>query len=196
MPRTARHLADKGFYHVVTRGIDRRKLFRSHRDYNYLLEVLEKYSVKFQVAIVHYCLMSNHLHLLIFSERAGDLPRFMQGVLQTYAAYFRKKFGSVGFVFQNRYKSRFINKDSYLLECGRYIERNPLRAKITDNPLNYPWSSYSYYAEGKPNSLIKLINPLFLGLAEIEKERQRVYSKYVLEERLYEHIVDKEFKLS
>jgi len=71
--------------------------------------------------------MPNHIHLLVQAQKAKDLPKFMQGILQVYAHYYRKKYCSAGFVFQNRYKSSFIDKDSYLLECARYIERNPLK---------------------------------------------------------------------
>ena len=115
MPRAPRCLVDGGYYHVVTRGIDRRKLFRYPQDYKLFLEIIEKYLCKFQVNIIHYCLMSNHIHLLIQAVKSEDLPKFMQVVLQVYASYFRKKYKSVGFVFQNRYKSFFIDNESYLL---------------------------------------------------------------------------------
>jgi len=80
----------------------------------------------FQINVLHYCLMPNHLHLLLQAIKATDLPKFMQRILQVYAAYFKKKYDSVGFVFQNRYKSLYIDRESYLLECARYIEKNPL----------------------------------------------------------------------
>ncbi len=195
MPRRARILVSGGYYHIVTRGIDRRKLFRYRQDYKYFLEITKRYLVKFKIQILNYCLMSNHIHLLIRTDEAEDLPKFMQAALQVYASYFRKKYNSVGFVFQNRYKSCLIDKDSYLLECARYIERNPLRAKITDDLLNYPWSSFSFYAKGIKDDIIKTVNFLYLELAKTEQERQQKYYNYVTEERPYEHIVDKAFRI-
>jgi len=195
MPRKPRVISDGGYYHIVTRGIDRRKLFRYRQDYQYFLKIIKRYLQKFQVNIIHYCLMSNHIHLLIQAQKAEDLPKFMQAILQVYASYFRKKYSSVGFVFQNRYKSSFIDKDTYLLECSRYIERNPLRAKITNELLSYPWSSFSFYAEGREDDIIKALNPLYLELANTEQERMQRYKCYILEERPYEHIVDKAFRI-
>jgi putative transposase len=195
MPRKARVLVDEGYYHILTRGNDRRKLFRFRQDYQYFLEIIKRYLPKFKISILHYCLMPNHLHLLIYARRAQDLSKFMQAILQVYAGHFRKKYNSVGFVFENRYKSHLIDKEGYLLECSRYIERNPLRSKITDNLLNYTWSSFSVYAKGLANSIIKELNPLYLEYSEDKQERQEWYRKYVLEERPYELIVDKEFKI-
>jgi putative transposase len=139
--------------------------------------------------------MPNHLHLIIQAQRKEDLPKFMQVVLQVYASHFRKKYRSVGFIFQNRYKSSFIDKDSYLLECGRYIERNPLRAGITEDLLNYPWSSFRCYAKGVGDDIISEKNPLYFDLGDTEQKRQQRYCEYLLQDRPYEHIVDKAFRL-
>jgi putative transposase len=195
MPRRARILVDGGYYHILSRGNDKRKLFRYKQDYYIFLKVIKTYLNKFKIDLLNYCLMPNHIHLLIQAQEARDLPKFMQAVLQVYASYFRKKYQSTGFVFQNRYKSLLIDKDTYLMECGRYIERNPLRAKITDNLLEYPFSSFSFYTKGKDNGIILTKNPLYLELAQTDCERQQRYSDYVLEERPYEHIVDQAFKI-
>lgn len=195
MPRKPRALVDDGYYHVVTRGIDKRRLFSYSQDYECFLEVVRKYLLQFKVSIIHYCLMPNHIHLLIQANKASDLPKFMQAILQVYASYFRKKYQSIGFVFQNRYKSCRIDKDSYLLDCARYIERNPLRAKIVDNLFTYPWSSFLFYAKGLPNDIIGKVNPVYLELAQDRERRQQIYQERVLEERPYEHIIDGVFKI-
>jgi len=78
---------------------------------------------------------------------------------------------------------------------ARYIERNPIRAQITTNPLTYRWSSFSFYARGAEDAIIKTINPLYLELAKTEEERQEKYYRYILEERPYEHIVDKGLRI-
>ena len=195
MPRKPRVLVDGGYYHIITRGIDRRRLFCYRQDYDYFLEIVRKYLEKFQVSILHYCLMTNHIHLIIQAGKKEDLPRFMQAVLQVYASHFRKKYNSVGFIFQNRYKSSFIDKDSYLLECGRYIERNPLRAGIIDDLQDYPWSSFHCYAKGVDDDLIKKKNPLYFDLGNTEQARQQRYREYLFQDRPYEDIVDTAFSL-
>jgi len=139
--------------------------------------------------------MPNHIHLLIKVEKSNDLPKFMQLILQIYASKFRKKYKSVGFVFQNRYKSKLIDNDAYLLECARYIERNPLRANIVNNLSEYPWSSYFYYSETKTDDIITLENPLYNSLAQTVEDRRKAYVKYISEERLYDHIIDKTFRI-
>ncbi len=147
MPRRPRVLVDGGYYHILTRGNDRRKLFRYRSDYRYFRDITKKYLDKFDLTILHYCLMPNHIHSLLCADNASELPKFMQGILQVYADYFRKRYDSTGFVFQNRYKSLLIEKDSYLIECGRYIERNPLRAGIVQNLSVYGFSSYPLWRQ-------------------------------------------------
>jgi len=197
MPRALRYLMDLGYYHILTRGNDRKQIFRCDADYCRFLDIIKEALEMFQINILHYCLMPNHLHLLIQLLKAKDLPKFMQRILQVYAAYFKKKYDSVGFIFQNRYKSFYINKESYLLECARYIEKNPLRAKIVKSLFEYPWSSFLYYAKGKYNSLIKVPNPNFLELSEDQIERQRKFCEFILEEeRAYDCIVDNFFRIN
>jgi putative transposase len=135
--------------------------------------------------------MKNHIHLIIYVEKAKDLPKFMQAVLQTYGAYFRKSYGCVGFVFQNRYKSHLIDKDTYLLECARYIERNPLRTKLVDSLFSYPWSSFLFYAKGINDKIVNKVNLFYPELGQTPQARQQCYQNYILEERPYEHIIDK-----
>lgn len=196
MPRVARKLIDNGYYHIVTRGLDRRRLFRYKNDYELFLDITATYLKQYKVHILHYCLMPNHIHLLIKGIVALDIQKFMQVTLQVYAANFRKKYKSTGFVFQNRYKSRLIENDAYLLECARYIERNPVRAKIVRNVSDYLWSSYSHYAKGTPDRIVTLDNLLYLDMAATEDERREAYSRFVSQERLYDSIVDKEFKIA
>ena len=194
MPRRPRIILEGGYYHILTRGNDRRKLFRYRQDYNFFLRTAKRYLKKYPLNIINYCLMPNHLHILVQVNKADDLPKFMQGLLQVYASYFRRKYHSAGFVFQNRYKSIYIERDGYLLECARYIERNPLRAKIANNIHDYPWSSFLHYAKGSSDDIIKIDNPLYLALADSTEERRQLYLKYLLEERPYEQIVDNTFR--
>jgi putative transposase len=195
MPRRPRHLEDNGYFHVLTRGNNRKIIFRSNGDYEYFVAAIKKYLRKYQIRIFHYCFMPNHLHLLLQVIKAEDLPKFMQGVLQVYGSYFRIKYVSVGFTYQNRYKSIPIDKECYLLECARYIERNPLRAKIVENLKEYSWSSFPYYAQGIDNDIIKEDNPLYIQMSKLKEARQRLYKEYILQKRPYDHVIDEALKI-
>jgi putative transposase len=101
----------------------------------------------------------------------------------------------VGFLFQNRYKSLYIGKESYLLDCARYIERNPLRSGLTQDLDTYRWNSFSFYSDGLDDVIIKHPNPCYLRLAETERVRQRRFREYVLQDRPYDQLLDNAFKM-
>ena len=176
-------LADGEYYHIVARGNGKRAIFRCKRDYKTFINITHEYLEKFSIKLYHYCLMKNHIHFLVQAIQSTALPKFMQGILQKYAVYFIRKYDSPGHIFQNRYKSYLIDKDSYLLECARYIERNPLRAKIVDDLFEYLWSSFNFYNKGAPDVIIKDANPWYLELGLTEKECQKNYAEYVLQIR-------------
>jgi len=186
---------DDGYYHIVTRGNNKKLLFIDEFDYEMMKKTIARYLEKFNIGLVHYCLMPNHLHWVVQTWTARDLPKFMQGVLQVYAAYFKDKYSAVGYLFQNRYKSLFIDKESYLLECARYIERNPLRAKLVNDLREYKYSSFHYYALAQPDELLNKINPLYKDFGSNPVARQAAYLKYVLQERPYDQIVDDVFRI-
>lgn len=194
MPRTARFIIDNACYHIITRGNNRQKLFRDQQDFTYLLGLLLEAKDKFQFDLFHYCLMSNHFHLLLRITKASDLAKLLKSIKLSYSFYFRKKYTVSGYLFEGRYKSLLIEKDAYLLDCGRYIERNPLRAKIVRKLEDYPYSSYCFYALGKRDCFITE-DILYKDLGRTPKERQAAYRKYVAEDRPYEEIIDKEFVL-
>ena len=181
-------LADGGYYHIVARGNGKRPIFRCKKDYNAFIGITQLYLKKFPVRLYHYCLMKNHVHFLVQIMDSFALPKFMQGILQKYAFYFIQKYDSPGHLFQNRYKCYLINEDSYLLECARYIERNPLRAKIVDNLSDYLWSSFNFYTKGIPDVMILNVNPRYLQFGSIVKERRENYAEYVLQMRASELI--------
>ncbi len=195
MPRIARLIEDNGVYHIITRGNDKKRLFRYSRDYIHFLKLTQDTIEKYGIAVYHYCLMSNHMHFLIRVNKAQDMPKFFQILFQRYANYFRKRYKHTGYLFQNRYKSYQITKDIYLLECARYIERNPVRANVVIDPGDYRWSSYLCYSKGNKDAIIKKLNPLYLSMASTNMDRQERYKAYLLEERLYEHIVDKGLRI-
>lgn len=192
MPRTSRLLQDGGLYHLMARGNNRQALFHQPADYQRLLTLLGEASADHQLAVFHYCLMSNHLHLVVRTASGPALPLAMRALLLGYARYYRKQHTYVGHVFQGRYRSLPISDDAYLLECGRYVERNPIRAGLVDAPAAYPYSSYRHYAAGEPNPLVTL-NPLYDALGPTAAVRQQRYRAYVATTRPYDTVVDRTF---
>ena len=190
MPRAKRLLYDKAIFHIVQRGHNKDRIFKTDNDYIAFKETIRKYKKKFAFSLYHYCLMPNHIHMLIQVEKGDELPKIIQGITQTYSYYYRKKYTCSGYVYQNRYKSFHIESDSYLLECGRYIERNPLRACIVRNISDYIWSSYNFYANGDFDDIITE-NPLYAELGKTPQERKASYQRYILETRPYEKLIDK-----
>jgi REP element-mobilizing transposase RayT len=131
-------------YHVIVRGNQRRKTFRSDDDYKAYLDRLEKYRAKFHVRIYAYCLMPNHVHLLL-ETGSPPLAKFMQGLQQSYTQYFNRSYRKVGHLFQGRYKAIICDKDKYLLALVRYIHLNPVRARLAKRPERYPHSGHRSY---------------------------------------------------
>jgi len=141
MARQLRPDFDGALHHVHNRGLDGRDIFRSNADRLLFLEWLGNMVVKFGWVVHAYTLMTNHFHLLIETP-TGGLSRGMQGMLTNYVQTFNRKRRRKGGLFQGRFKSHLVEKESYLLELARYIVLNPVRAKMVERPEDYPWSSY------------------------------------------------------
>lgn len=190
MARTGRVLYDGAIYHIVNRGHNRQGLFRERADYIKFKEIVKQYTDRYKFKLSHYCIMTNHFHMVMQIVNAKDLSLIMKGLTQTYVNYHKRKYHTVGYLFQGRYKSFVIEKDEYLLECARYIERNPLRAGIVTDLSRYPWSSYNYYAKGKQDAIISE-DMMYSTFGRTEEERQKGYEDYVSKARLYEALLDK-----
>jgi len=133
---------DNACYHITTRGNQKQAAFIDNEDYLRCLATVKRAKKKYAVLLYAYCLMPNHLHLLIESKIAGDISKFMHWVNRGYVAYFNAKYGKVGHLWQGRFKSKPIIKDRYLINCAEYIEENPVRAGLVSDIAAYPWSSY------------------------------------------------------
>ena len=192
MPRKPRQLIDHGCYHLIARGNNRQPILGQEEAFRDFLHELKLAKERYPSKIYHYCLMSNHVHLLVEIERGDYLPKFMQRVLQGYGRRYQKRTGYIGHVWQGRYKSPFVDKESYFLEAGRYIERNPLRAKIVDDLSDYRWSSYLYYAYGRHDSLVEE-DPYYCRLDPDLSKRQEQYRDFVRLRSPYDTVLDQEF---
>ncbi len=191
MARPPRQLLDGGCYHLIARGNNRQFLLTEDAACHYFLELLARAKTRYPAKLYHYCLMSNHIHLLLEIATAAQLPKFMQLVLQGYARWYAKRQRYSGHVWQGRYKSPRVESDSYYLEAGRYIERNPLRAKLVTDLNEYAWSSYSLYAHGALNPLVDE-DPYYGPLGATPAARQAAYRDFVRLESPYAPMLDRE----
>jgi REP element-mobilizing transposase RayT len=138
-------------YHILSRGNERRPIFKDTEDKIVFLELVEEMASRFNLDIYAYVLMNNHYHLLIKTNN-DNLSKSMQWFGATYTRRFNVKHRRTGHLFQGRFKSFIIENDSYLLRLSCYIHRNPLRAKIVKRLPDYKWSSYLCYAYDKQNN--------------------------------------------
>jgi putative transposase len=145
MPRSARILPEQGIFHIMARGNNRQEIFKDKEDFEQYIYLLKLYKEQHLFKLYHYCLMSNHLHLILETTPSTNLPKLMKQISLSYMHYFRRRYRYYGHFWQGRYKSLLIEKDSYLLTCGKYIEMNPVRAKMVAFPEEHPWSSYRTY---------------------------------------------------
>jgi REP element-mobilizing transposase RayT len=144
MARKPRIEYEGAFYHVITRGNQKQKIFKDAFDYRKFLEILIGYKQRYHYHLYAYVLMSNHVHLLI-ETRDIPLSKILQGINQRYTMYFNRRNKTVGHLFQGRYKAILCDRDRYLLALLKYIHYNPLRAKIAESLDQYPWSSHRAY---------------------------------------------------
>ncbi len=128
--------------------------------------------------------MSNHVHLIVWLTEQSLLSRFMKRVNLAYCRYFQRIYGHSGHLWQARFESLFIDRDDYLLQCGKYIELNPVRAGIVALPEKYRFSSYRYYSLGESDFLLT-VDPIYRGLALSEERKRRRYREFVVDRDLF-----------
>lgn len=142
MSRPNRMQLDYPYYHIITRGNQKQIVFRADGDCEYYLSSLKKAKRKYNILLYAYCLMPNHVHLLIETKSAHDMSKFMHCVNLSYVSYFNTKYEKVGHLWQGRYISKPILREKYLIDCASYIEANPVRKEMTKYIEDYKWSSY------------------------------------------------------
>ncbi len=181
MARYARQASKTGVYHIMARGINGKNIFHDEDDYKRYLETLSRISDEGEAQVLGYCLMSNHVHLLIF-EGKDSISLLMKRLGGSYAYWYNWKYERKGYVFQDRFKSENVEDDAYLQTVIRYIHRNPVKAGMVEKPEAYPWSSCSVYLGGKdfPPGLTK--TSLILGLFHTGKQNPyEVFSSFMEE---------------
>lgn len=154
MARRPRCFAPGLLYHVIARGNHRLPTFLSDLDYTIYLARLAVYRRRYGVLLYAYCLMPNHVHLLVQTSDP-PLAKFMQGLQQSYTQRFNRIHDKVGHLFQGRYKAIVCERDEYLLTLVRYIHLNPVRAGLVDDPESYPYSGHQAYLTGDGMGLVE-----------------------------------------
>ena len=140
--------------HVIQRGNNRQAIFCSPNDYEYYLEKLLMAAKEYECHIHSYVLMTNHVHLLLTPLFENSISKVMQVVGRYYVQYFNYHYHRTGTLWEGRYKASLIDTEHYLFRCMRYIELNPVRARMVIHPSEYHWSSYRHNALGELNNLI------------------------------------------
>jgi len=149
MSRVPRESLNSKYFHVIVQGIEKKYVFDSffykQKYKDLLIRSLEKHNVE----LLAYCIMDNHAHMLIYSEKIADLSAFMQRVNSTFAMYYNKSKGRVGYLFRDRFHSIAIKNEKQLYRTLIYIHLNPVVAKMCNRPEKYYFSSYNDYLKGK-----------------------------------------------
>lgn len=185
--RNPRELSSTGIYHVMVRGNEKKNIFHDDRDRLKFLDILSKKSKDNALIIYAYCLMDNHVHLVI-KEDKQDISTIMRSINTSYAQYFNKKYNRSGHVFQDRFKSEAIENDSYLLEAIRYIHNNPTKANIVKNKKDYKWSSYNFYLNGRNLCDFLEVN-FILNIFSCDKKKAKgLFEKHSKNDGIYDFI--------
>ena len=170
MPRTARASVGGMCYHVLNRGNGRAAVFHKDTDYAAFLDLLAAANQRLPLRILGYALLPNHFHLVLRPRGDGDLSRWMQWLLTSHVRRYHRHYESSGHVWQGRFKAFPVQSDEHLLTVLRYVERNPLRAKLVRRAEDWAWSSLAWRPTGKrpelladwpvacPSEWVKLVN--------------------------------------
>jgi putative transposase len=177
MARKPRIEYEGAFYHVITRGNQRQRVFKGSDDFQKYINLLAFYKERYKYSLYAYVLMSNHLHLLI-ETRTIPLSKILQGINQSYTMYFNRKYKTVGHLFQGRCKVILCDKDAYLLSLIKYIHLNPVRANIAKAAGEYRWSSHRSYDKQKNNDLVDTDQVLRM-FSEDKSQARKLYRAHI-----------------
>lgn len=157
MSRIARIVGIRYPHHIIQRGNNRQQVFFDDKDRQFYLELLKKYSIECSCKINAYCLMNNHIHILAVPRHENSLAKTMQKLSLRYTQHINKKYQRTGRLWECRFHSCLVDKESYLWTVCRYIEKNPVRAGIISEPCQYRWSSAKINTTGEKNDLVEPI---------------------------------------
>lgn len=160
--------------HIIQRGNNHQACFACEQDFAAYANWLKDYAIKFEVDVHAWVLMTNHVHFLCTPQAENAISNMMQGLGRQYVRYFNHTYKRTGTLWEGRYKSCLVQQEGYLLQLYRYIELNPVRANMVEEPSQYSWSSYQINGLGKKSALCTP-HPLYLALGKNELEVQVAY---------------------
>ena len=166
------------YFHVLTQGINKSYIFRKSTDINYYINLMYSISKKLDIKIIAYCIMNNHAHILIETDKVNDLSKYMQRLNTIYAKYYNKKYSRVGYVFRDRYKSEGIYSEEHLYNCIKYIYDNPVKAGICKRPEEYLYSNYRRIDKQLKEKYV------FMDIDEDKAECEKVIEEFLIENNI------------
>lgn len=179
MPRQARIILQNTPHHIVQRGHNREVVFIEDDDYRYYINTLKEWKEELGVKVYGYCLMTNHVHLILDpQDQVENLGKLMKRLAGRQTRYVNHKENRTGSLWEGRYKSSPIETDTYLLACNRYVELNPVKADMVNHAQDYEWSSYRQRV-GLDEDLWIDKDPTYIGLADTETDRREQYMDYI-----------------
>jgi len=190
MPRTARVIVPEISLHVVQRGHDQRDCFFEEEDYLAYLDYLWEFAVRFGCAVHAYCLMTNHVHLLVTPRAPDSCALTMKYTAQYYVNRINKRLERSGTLWEGRFYSCLVTTERYALACYRYIERNPVEARMVHHVRDYRWSSYALNVSSTANAFLTP-HPAYAALGTALPARTSAYAALVdmpLEPKVVEEI--------
>ncbi|MCF7872674.1 MAG: transposase [Candidatus Omnitrophica bacterium] len=179
MARPLRIEYEDAFYHIIQRGIEKKKIFLQDTDRGKFLSYLSQAYLKYRIIIHAYALMDNHYHLILQTPKA-NLTKAMHYLNTSYAAYFNAKRKRTGPLYQGRYKAILVQQDEYLHHLSRYIHLNPVRAKIVKNPIEYLWSSYKYFVSNAASPAWLQTTFILSMFSKTASQAKKIYKEFVL----------------
>jgi len=178
MARKPRAEVEGGLYHVITRGNNRRRMFDAPADYQKFLSLLALQKIKLPFFLYAYCLMTNHVHLLI-ERQADTIGRIMHRVLTGYSRYYNRRYRRVGHLLEGRHKSILCQSERYLAELVRYIHLNPVRAGMVREPEEYDYSSHRAYLGLEPAGLVD-VDPVLRHFGARKAQAREAFRQFVV----------------
>jgi putative transposase len=178
MARPLRIEFEGAFYHITSRGNEKKAIFRGAEDFTRFLAVISRAHGRYGILVHAYVLMTNHYHLLLETPRP-NLTASLHDLNTAYTNYFNRKYSRAGHLFQGRYRCILVEKDAYLLELSRYLHLNPVRAGIVQRPEDYRWSSYRSYIDTLPFPGWLRTDDILWQLSARKPEARRKYGLFV-----------------
>jgi|LSQX01.1.fsa_nt_gb REP element-mobilizing transposase RayT len=199
MPRAPREKSESGIYHIMIRGANRQEIFHDEEDRLRFLETLKRYMTKVDMKVYGWCLMDNHIHLLL-SEGKEEISITMKRIGVSFVWYYNRKYKTTGHLFQDRFQSEKVETDEYILTVIRYIHQNPVKANLVKRVHDWEWSScIGYYGKTiNPPGLLDsdFVLKMFAGDRDIAVAAFKEFNEQVNDDECLDQIVEKEVLLS